>query len=95
MWSERHTPCFRHRTKQQVAGAMTSVQTSVTAWLEIVRGELQEIPGLHLTKAQCQRLWGLDGVTRDALVDARLLERARNGRTGGYGTLMDNTQTPR
>ena len=62
---------------------MGTVETSVTDWLQIIRGEFQEIPGLHLTKAQVQRLWGLDPGTCDALlealVDARFLRRTPSG----------------
>jgi len=49
---------------------MTSVETPVTQWLQIVRKEFQEIPGQRLTKPQVQRLWGLDEDTCDALVEA-------------------------
>jgi hypothetical protein len=56
---------------------------SVADWLQIIRGEFQEIPGLHLTKPQIQRLWGLDTVMCDALLDAlvsvRFLKRTAKG----------------
>ena len=48
---------------------MSPVQTTVADWLQIVRGEFSEIPGLHLTKKQVQRLWGLDPVTCETLLD--------------------------
>lgn len=48
-----------------------------------VRGEFIEMPGLRLTSAQAQRLWGLDRAQCDALlgalVDARFLRRTRDG----------------
>lgn len=48
-----------------------------------VRGEYLEMPGLRLTLAQAQRLWGLDGLASQsvlkALVDARFLRRAPDG----------------
>ena len=48
-----------------------------------VRGEYIEMPGLRLTPAQAQRLWGLDSSTcdalLDALVDAKFLFRTRDG----------------
>ena len=53
-----------------MSGMMNSAQTSVTEWIPIVCGEFQELPGLHLTKPQIQRLWGLDALTCDALLDA-------------------------
>lgn len=52
--------------------------------LRRVRSEFREIPGLMLTTAQAQRLWGLDGPTCDAVVDqltaARVLGRTPDGR---------------
>lgn len=51
--------------------------------LQRVRGEFQEMPGLSLTPAQASRLWGLDAVASqallDALVDARFLRRTPGG----------------
>jgi hypothetical protein len=51
--------------------------------LQRIQGEFIEMPGLRLTAAQAQRLWGLD---RDAcsallgtLVDAKFLARTRDG----------------
>ena len=62
---------------------MSAIQTAVNQWLPIVRGEFQEVPGLHLTKPQVQRLWGLDPPTCDALlatlVDGRFLKRTFRG----------------
>ncbi|HEX5110696.1 MAG TPA: hypothetical protein VFV95_19735 [Vicinamibacterales bacterium] len=51
--------------------------------LRRVRGEYNEMPGLRLTPAQAQRLWGLDRAACDALlgalVDAKFLARTRDG----------------
>lgn len=51
--------------------------------LRRVRGEYIEMPGLRLTTAQAQRLWGLDRASCDALlgalVDAKFLFRTRDG----------------
>jgi hypothetical protein len=62
---------------------MIAAQTTVTDWLHLIRAEYLEIPGLHLTRMQVQRLWGLDNVTCDALlealVDVRFLRRTRTG----------------
>ncbi len=48
-----------------------------------VRAEYQEMPGLKLTAAQAQRLWGLDRAACDALlgalVDAKFLYQTRDG----------------
>jgi hypothetical protein len=52
-------------------------------WIQLVRGEYLEIPGLSLTRTQLQRLWGLDDVLCDAILDSLIeshfLERTRNG----------------
>lgn len=49
-----------------------------------IRGEYREMPGLSLTIAQAQRLWGLEASTCERalarLVDARILRRTRQGR---------------
>lgn len=51
--------------------------------LRRVQGEFLEMPGLRLTAAQAQRLWGLDRAACDtllgALVDAKFLLRTRDG----------------
>ena len=51
--------------------------------LRRVKGEYLEMPGLRLTIAQAQRLWGLDRAVCDALlgtlVDAKFLLRTRDG----------------
>lgn len=51
--------------------------------LQRIQGEFVEMPGLRLTPAQAQRLWGLE---RDfceallgALVDAKFLAQTRDG----------------
>ena len=51
--------------------------------LQRIRGEYLEMPGLTLTTAQAQRLWGLDRNTcaslLAALVDAKFLKTTRDG----------------
>ncbi len=48
-----------------------------------IQGEFLEMPGLRLTPAQAQRLWGLDQPACDAvlgvLVDLKFLARTRDG----------------
>jgi hypothetical protein len=54
--------------------------------LQRVRGEFLEMPGLRLTGAQAQRLWGLDAPTcravLDALVASHFLALSANGAYG-------------
>ncbi len=56
---------------------------SIDEVLRRVQGEFLEMPGLRLTEPQARRLWGLDSVScealLDALVDARFLVKTRNG----------------
>ena len=56
---------------------MLSADTHITDWLQLIRAEYLEIPGLSLTRQQVQRLWGLDLVTTEAvlaaLVDVKFL----------------------
>jgi len=51
--------------------------------LQRIQGEFSEMPGLRLTAAQAQRLWGLErGVCDEllgALVDAKFLSQTRDG----------------
>ncbi|HEX5474740.1 MAG TPA: hypothetical protein VFX12_08780 [Vicinamibacterales bacterium] len=51
--------------------------------LQRIQGEFVEMPGLRLTAAQAQRLWGLDRDVCDsllgALVDAKFLGQTRDG----------------
>jgi hypothetical protein len=51
--------------------------------LQRIQGEFIEMPGLRLTAAQAQRLWGLDREVCDrllgALVEAKFLARTRDG----------------
>jgi hypothetical protein len=59
-------------------------QPSLAERLRVVRAEYLEVPGMHLTKAEIQRLWGLDAQTCDALVgtlvESRFLRLTRRDR---------------
>ena len=61
---------------------LLTVDTAIAEWLQLIRGEYLEIPGLRLTKPQVRRLWGLDAVTCEALlaalVDVKFLKCTRN-----------------
>ena len=60
-----------------------STPVHITDWTQVVRGEFAEMPGLRLTRPQAQRLWAMDPVTCEALldelVDAGFLRRTRDG----------------
>jgi hypothetical protein len=49
---------------------MLPADTHMFDWLQLIRAEYLEIPGLCLTKSQAQRLWGLEPVASEALLAA-------------------------
>ena len=57
--------------------------TRIDDWLQIIRGEFQELPHLRLTAAEAAQRWDLDantlGVILDAFVDARFLNCSVDG----------------
>jgi hypothetical protein len=60
-------------------------EDSMTDWIRLIRAEYDEIPGLHLTRPQVQRLWSLDTTACDAVLEA--LQAAgflRRTQTGAY-----------
>jgi 2-iminoacetate synthase ThiH len=58
---------------------------TMTDWLQLISAEYRELPDLCLTKAQVRRLWNLDGITSEAVLES--LEASgflRRTRTGAY-----------
>jgi hypothetical protein len=49
---------------------MNAEESTIHDWLRLIQAEYLEMPGMHLTKAQIQRLWRLEPHMCDALVDA-------------------------
>jgi hypothetical protein len=39
-------------------------------WVRLVQSEFAEMPGLHLSKRQAQRLWNLDAKSTDVIFNA-------------------------
>ena len=62
---------------------MSAQQQAIEDVLRRIRGEYIEMPGLRLSSAQAQRLWGLDRATCDVvlreLVHAKFLIRRGDG----------------
>jgi hypothetical protein len=59
--------------------------TMMTDWLRLIRAEYSEIPGLHLTKPQAQRLWSLDAHACDAVLATLESQKfLRRTPTGAY-----------
>ena len=57
----------------------------MTDWLHLIRAEYHEIPGLHLTRRQVQRLWNLDATTCEAVLEVLEATRfLRRTHTGAY-----------
>ena len=52
-------------------------------WLHLIQSEYAEMPGLHLSLRQAQRLWGLSALSCQALLDSLeskgLLRRTADG----------------
>jgi hypothetical protein len=65
------------------SASMTGRPDGIQDWLRLIQAEYLEMPGLHLTKPQIQRLWRLDtwecDTLLDALVGARFLRRTPRG----------------
>lgn len=59
-------------------------------YLDLIKAEYEEMPGLSLTKGQAQRLFGLDPLKCEALLDTLVATRylARTG-SGAYCRLND------
>jgi hypothetical protein len=59
-------------------------QASIHDRLRLIQAEYLGVPGLHLTRQQAERLWGLDPLISEALlnalVDAGFLRRTQDGR---------------
>ena len=60
-------------------------QNPATDWLQLIQGEYLESPGLNLTRSQVQRLWGLDPLTCDVLIETLVAESfLKRTERGGY-----------
>jgi len=55
-------------------------------WVQLIQSEYFEMPGLHLSKRQAQRLWNLDRQSTDVIFDA--LESAHFLRLTPNGTYV-------
>lgn len=47
---------------------MNTLPLEIEDWCGIVRAEYLEMPGLHLTESQVQRLWNFDARTSQAVL---------------------------
>jgi Fic family protein len=54
-------------------------------WLRLVRAEYEELPDLHLTRAEVERLWDLDPPTAEAILSTLVSSGVlRKTARGGY-----------
>lgn len=67
-----------------LTGAIT-----IADWLQAIRTEYAEVPGLHLTKPLVQDLWALEPWVCDALLDA-LVDAGFLRRTSGDTYVRDH-----
>jgi hypothetical protein len=61
---------------------MGSGHVPISEWLQRIRAEYREMPGVSLSKERMQTLWGLDASVCDAvdaLVAGRVLRRTAGG----------------
>jgi hypothetical protein len=58
---------------------------TTTNWLDLIRAEYTESPGLRLTKPQVRRLWNLDPQLCDTVLQRLEADQfLRRTRTGAY-----------
>lgn len=62
---------------------MVDEEIQTADWLQLIRAEYLESPGLSLTGRQAERLWGLSPAAcaslLEAMVDAHFLRRTEHG----------------
>ena len=68
-------PGVREELHKLVATGGAPGMKTISEWLQLVRSEYLEVPGLSLNRQQFQRLWSLDRVTSDTLVEALIAAR--------------------
>jgi hypothetical protein len=78
-----HTLKVASRSRAAAEAEMIVARTTTADWIQLVRAEYLEMPGLQLTRNQVQRLWGLDTfrceAILEALIDAKFLRRTHGG----------------
>jgi hypothetical protein len=67
---QSHSPSSASPTHGAAESAIVVSDPPTAAWTRHIRAEYLEISGLHLTKCQVQRLWGLGPVTCQAIFAA-------------------------
>jgi hypothetical protein len=79
---ERREERLRNTLDRGARGISTG---DIGHWLERVRGEYRDMPGLSLTERQAQRLWGLEPADCRAVLDVLIATGfLRRTNEGGY-----------
>jgi hypothetical protein len=77
------TVLFAERSLAEREAEFFDPRTVLSDWLQLVRSEYLEMPGLNLTKKQVQRLWNVDPATCEVLlatlIDAKFLRLTSDG----------------
>lgn len=74
-------------TRSTITAAARAPQRSTVVEPQLlarVRAEYDEMPGLCLTRAQAQRLWGLEAESCDAVLDRLMASRFLRKTPRGY-----------
>jgi hypothetical protein len=73
---------------------MSAGEAELGAWLTIIMGEYQEMPGLQLTKSQVLRLWGLAPSVGDRVLERLQAEHFLRVTPGGCYVLAERVKLP-
>jgi len=49
---------------------MVTEQPHLLDWLQLIRAEFDDLPGLKLSQSEVEEMWGLDATMADALLAA-------------------------
>jgi len=71
---------------------MVGQHLEIAQLMKIIEDGYREVPALNLTKPQMHRLWGLDALECDMVVDALEASRILR-RTGGGTYVLDTSPT--
>jgi hypothetical protein len=73
---------------------MSAGEAELGAWLKIIMGEYQEMPGLQLTRSQVLRLWGLDASVGDRVLERLQAEHFLRVTPRGCYVLAEHVKLP-
>ncbi len=74
---------------------MTGRESALNDTLSVIKGEYKEMPGLRLTRPQVRRLWGLDPVACDAVLETLQTCHFLRVTPDGHYMLAEDANRPR